>query len=370
MFVKTFKTMVNWEYRCKPDYAECAERVEAFFQGELLDRVPIRFHRHNAEYDVVQQSAAHATLRDRWLDAEFQADDYMRSIARMRFNAETFPVYCPNLGPNVYAAFHGGEMTFGENTSWYEEMIIDYGTDLPKIAFSKDCFYYKKILELMRVAIEKYAAWFPTGYTDLHPGLDCALAWRGSSNLCMDLIMQPDNAQKLFELSSEHFVEVYNEYDAILKANRMPSCAWINLPVDGRLHIPSADFSFMISPDDYEKYGLPILKKEVETMTHNIFHVDGSGVANHIDTILGVPQVHAIQWVQGLGDSYPIMQHLDFIRYVQSKGRGVIVDLAKEDLNAYMECMSPEKTFLWIATQSEEEELDIIERVRRWSKKR
>ena len=40
--------MVNWEYRCKPDFAQCAERVEAFFQGELLDRVPIRFHRNNA----------------------------------------------------------------------------------------------------------------------------------------------------------------------------------------------------------------------------------------------------------------------------------------------------------------------------------
>lgn len=125
----------------------------------------------------------------------------------------------------------------------------------------------------------------------------------------------------------------------------------------------------MISPDDYEKYGLPILKEEVKTMTHNIFHVDGKGVANHIDIILSEPKIQAIQWVQGLGDDYPIMQHLDFIRYVQSKGRGVIVDLDKEDLDSYMECMSPEKTFLWIATENEEQELDIIRRVEKWSRK-
>ena len=360
--------MVNWEYRCKPDFAQCAERVEAFFQGELLDRVPIRFHRHNAEYDIIRKSN-HLTLKDRWMDAEYQADEYMNSIHSFRFNAETFPVYCPNLGPNVYAAFHGGDMEFGEVTSWYHEVIEDYEKDMSKIQFSKDNVYYKKILELTQVAIDKYAEYFPTGYTDLHPGLDCALAWRGSVDLCYDLVLNPDKVEDLLKKASEHFLEVYNEYDSILKTHQMPSCAWINLPVDGRLHIPSADFSFMISPDDYEKYGLPILKEEVKTMTHNIFHVDGKGVANHIDIILSEPKIQAIQWVQGLGDDYPIMQHLDFIRYVQSKGRGVIVDLDKDDLDSYMECMSPEKTFLWIATENEEQELDIIRRVEKWSRK-
>jgi hypothetical protein len=136
------------------------------------------------------------------------------------------------------------------------------------------------------------------------------------------------------------------------------------------MHIPSADFSFMISPDDYIEFGLPILKEEVKTMTHNIFHVDGKGVANHIDAILSVPEVQCIQWVQGMADDYPIMQHLDFIRYVQSRNRGIIVDLAKEDLDAYMEKMSPKNNFLWIATESEEEEFAIMKKVEKWSRKR
>lgn len=48
----------------------------------------------------------------------------------------------------------------------------------------------------------------------------------------------------------------------------------------------------------------------------------------------------------------------------------MIVDLSKEDLNEYMERMSPERTFLWIATENEEEELDIIRRVERWTRER
>ena len=53
-------------------------------------------------------------------------------------------------------------------------------------------------------------------------------------------------------------------------------------------------------------------------MTHNIFHVDGKGVARHLDAILSVPQVHALQWVQGVGDDLPIMQWVPFLK--QSTG--------------------------------------------------
>lgn len=356
------------ELTTKKDYEECVNRIEAWFAGEILDRVPIRFHRHNAEYEVIHQSN-HQTLEDRWMDAEYQVDCFKAEIQGHRFNAETFPMFCPNLGPNVYAAFHGGEMEFGETTSWYHEIIQDYERDLPLLQFSKENKYYKKILELTHVALEKCQGDYLVGYTDLHPGMDCALAWRGVNNLCMDLVMDPENTKKLMDLSTAHFLEVYNEYDTILKEHNMPSGTWMNIPVNGRMHIPSADFSFMISPADYIKWGLPILEQEVKTMTHNVYHVDGKGVANHIDAILSVPEIQCIQWVQGMGDDYPIMQHLDFIRYVQSRKKSIIVDLAKEDLDEYMEVMSPDHTFLWIATNFEEEEYDIMKRVEKWSRK-
>ena len=187
----------------KPDYEACVERIEAWFQGEILDRVPIRFHRHNAEYDLVAK-LKHKTQKDRWFDAEYQVDEFAKSIRGMRFNAETFPIFTPNLGPNVFAAFHGGDMQFEETTSWYHEIIHDYQTDIPKIQFSKQIDYYQKILELTHIALEKHNNRFLVGYTDLHPGLDCALAWRGTNDLCMDLILEPENAQKLFDLSLIH----------------------------------------------------------------------------------------------------------------------------------------------------------------------
>ena len=130
---------MNIQLATKPDFDECCQRIEAWFHQEIIDRVPVRFHRHNAEYDLVMSSSPHASLKDRWMDAEFQAQSFLNSIRGQRFNAETFPVYMPNLGPNFFAAVHGTEMVFAENTSWCEPMVNSMD-DLKNVV--GHCFYF------------------------------------------------------------------------------------------------------------------------------------------------------------------------------------------------------------------------------------
>ena len=101
-------------------------------------------------------------------------------------------------------------------------------------------------------------------------------------------------------------------------------------------------------------------------MTHNVFHVDGKRVARHLDTILSVPEVHAIQWVQGVGDDQPIMQWTPLIQRLQARRVPVIVDLSQAELDDFMAAMRPEGLFLWIAANGEEEQLAIIRRLERW----
>ena len=248
----------------KPDFDVCQKRIEAWFHQEITDRAPIRFHRHNAEYESVIGSSGHATLKDRWMDAEFQARSFLNSIKGQRFNAETFPVYMPNLGPNIFAAVHGAELTFGENTSW-SEPVVDNLDDLKKIRFSKENTYYRQMRKMTEVALQMCEDRFFVGYTDLHPGMDCAAAWRGTENLCTDLILNPDMVRELLRLSTEHLSDMYDEYHQLLSLHGQPSVTWINIPIPGgRMHVPSNDFSFMISPEQFDEFALPVLQREVK----------------------------------------------------------------------------------------------------------
>ncbi|MFI3321488.1 MAG: hypothetical protein R3Y50_03075 [Rikenellaceae bacterium] len=350
----------------KPDYEKCLDRIEAWFKHEIIDRVPIRFHRHNAEYDNMLSNKVYPTLKEKWYDSEFQISSFLKSMKGMRYNGETFPVFMPNVGPDMFAACHGVELTFGEVTSWSEHFIHS-SDDLSKIHFSKNSEYFQKIEEMTKMALEMSNHRFWTGYTDLHPGMDCAAAFRGPEPLCMDMIMEPELVKTLMKKSSEHFLEVYDHFDTMLKAHNQPSVTWMNIPIaNGRMHIPSNDFSSMISPEMFEEFALPTLIEEVKTMTHNVFHVDGLGVANHTDTILSVEGIECVQWVQGMADLYPIMQHIPYIKHVQSLGASIIVDLDKSDLDRFMAEVNPKGIFLWIATENEEEELAILKKLMKW----
>jgi len=227
--------------------------------------------------------------------------------------------------------------------------------------------YFKTMEALTEYALERGEGQFMVGYTDLHPGLDCVAAWRDPQRLCLDLFDNPDGVHQLVELAIADFEQIYDYFDAMLKARQQLSVSWMGIPSFGKMHIPSCDFSSLISPAFFNEFGLPILQREVKSMTHNIFHVDGKGVAKHLDAILSVPEVHALQWVQGVGDDYPIMQWIPFIKDLQARGIPLVIDLAKEDIVAFTDAMTPEGLFLWVATQSEEEEIEILKYIEKWS---
>ncbi len=293
-------------------------------------------------------------------------DNFLKSVEGRTFHGESFPVYFPNLGPDVYAAFYGAPLQFGEVTSWSLPIIKDWEA-MDQLRLDADNEYFRKLEELTRHALERCEGKFMVGYTDLHPGLDCAAAWRDPQQLCLDMVDHPEQVKRLAELAIADFERVYDYFDAILKENGQPSASWMGIPSFGRMHIPSCDFSALISPAFFKEFGLPILRQEVRTMTHTIFHVDGQGVARHLDAILSVPGVHALQWVQGMGDKLPVMQWVPFIKEVQARGVPLIVDLKPAELVAFMAVMDPRGLFLWIGTENEDEEIEILKRVSHWA---
>lgn len=354
------------ELEGKPDFEPAMKRVYAWYEQEIIDRAPVRFMAHNAAFNVASESnLSKEELKARWFDEEYQVEKFIKSIEGKIFYGETFPVFDPNLGPDVYAAFYGAELEYGEVTSWSEPIVHNW-EDMGKLKLDMNNEYFKKLEDLTRCALEQCAGKFMVGYTDLHPGEDCAMAWRGPQQFCMDLYDCPEEAKKLIEIASAGFLTIFDHFDAVLKAENQLSVCWLGIPSFGKMHVPSCDFSAMISTEFFVEFSLSVLQREVKPMTHNIYHVDGWGVANHIDHILSVPEINAIQWVQEPGKDQPIMQWVPLIKKIQVAGKSVIVDLQKHELEPFMEAMNPRGIFLWIGTESEEEEKDIIKRLEQW----
>ena len=201
---------------------------------------------------------------------------------------------------------------------------------------------------------------------DLHPGIDWLAALRGSQQLCLDLFDNPDEVQTALAAGVPDFLRFYAHFDRMLKAQRQLSVAWMGIPSFGAMHIPSCDFATMISPAQFRKFVFPILWAECAAMTHNVFHVDGKGVARHLDAILELPNVQAIQWVQGVGNDKPILQWIPLIQRIQAAGKSVVVDLEPAELEPLIDALRPEGLYLCLPAVDEDEELALLARIMRW----
>ena len=353
------------ELESKPDFVASMKRIYAWYDGEILDRAPVRFSAHNEAYGVIDENKRWKTLKDRWFDTEYQVESFIKRVENNVFQGETFPIFFPNIGPNFFGASLGGELEFGEVTSWMEA-CVEGEEDLDKIYFRPESEYYKKILELMDYALERCEHRFMVAYTDMHPSLDCACAFRGTGEICMDMYDEAEFVDRLVKKCFDPFLPMMDVFHKRLESEGQLYSTWMEIPFYDTMHIPSCDLGAMISPEFFNRFALPYIKEEVKHFRYNIFHLDGKGVAKHVDELLKLPQIGAIQWVQGVGNDRPIMQWIDFIKKIQAAGKSLVIDLMTDELEPFLDCMSPKGIYLCVPEKDPENQKKIIDRLLRW----
>lgn len=353
----------------KPNYDEAMKRVEAWFDHEVIDRAPVRFSKHNVQYegDNALDTSRWPSLRDRWFDSEYQIDSFLESISDTTFRAETFPVYWPNLGPDIYCAFFGSELEYGDITSWSIPLVKDVEdtAQIEAVQFDQNNPCLKKTEELTRLSLQKCEGKALTGVTCWCPGIDSVAGWLGPENLCMALLTNPDEVKLLAQRTIPPFQPLAEHFYSMLFEKGLPSVGWMEIPHAGTCHIAQTDFANMISPDQFREFCQPYLRQEIEHMDRIIFHMDGKGVANHVDELITEPKIDAIQWVQGVGDDEPIMQWMPLIKKIQAGGKSLVIDLKQDELEPFISEISPKGIFLCIPAEDNVQE-DILQRLLRW----
>ena len=241
------------------------KRIYAWYEQAIIDRPPVRFTRHNAEFEDADNiwKPEWRELKDKWFDEEYQLEKFMTQVRGKRYQGETFPVFWPNLGPVVSAAFYDCPIEFGDVTSWSLPLLKDY--DQP-LTFDWNNPYLKKLESLTRIGLEHCKGKFLVGYSDLHGGMDVLAALRGTEPLLWDLVDNPDAFTPVLDQITADFLRVYDYFDDMLKAAGQPSVTWMGVPSFGKMHIPSCDFAFMISSKQFVRYQLDLNRREMAHM--------------------------------------------------------------------------------------------------------
>jgi hypothetical protein len=122
----------------------------------------------------------------------------------------------------------------------------------------------------------------------------------------------------------------------------------------------------MISKAMFDDMFLPGLRNECAHTRASIYHLDGPGALHHLDSLLGIPELNAIQWVYGAGKG-PATRWLDVYRKCQAAGKSIQLGVSLDELEIVIGNLKPEGVWLGVdGIRGREEAETVITRVSRW----
>ena len=357
-------------FELKPDFEEVLNRYEAWWDCQILDRplTSMSFGKPEPQRVPWPKPKQYESHRERWLDTERIVENAVAGLSNTVFYADALPTTFPNLGPEIFSAFYGCPLVFGASTSWSEPILEDWGSaSVARLQLDTDGFYYRKLIEMTDALIEAGKGKFIVGYTDFHPGGDGIAAFRDPQQLCFDMIEYPEEVKALCERITDDFLKVYDFFHEKLQAAGMFSTTWLGATCRGKYHVPSNDFSCMISDDMFEDVFIPGLIRECQHMDRCIYHLDGPQALRFLDRLLAIPEIHAIQWVPGAGQDH-WMQWTEVYQRIQAAGKAFCVGVHVSELDKFFEALRPEGTWLTVGGIGDQDSADaVLKAIASWS---
>lgn len=345
----------------KKDFEKAVERIEAWWEREIIDRVCIQVEVPPQEEELTPP----ADLRERWTDVDYVITSAERKMSSTFWGGEALPVFYPNLGPDVFAAYLDCDLQFGETTSWSVPLITDWENP-PPLRLDHDNRWWRLTQELTAQGIEAGQGKFIIGLTDLHGGGDALAALRDPQVLCQDLIDHPDRVKEAMVSLENIWFDVYEGLYGMIEPRMGGSTTWLRVWSSGRYYPVSCDFICMISKEMFEEFFLGEIIAEINWLDRSLFHLDGPGAVHHLDTLLAIPNLDGIQWVPGAGRD-EMLQWLPLLKRIQEAGKCLHLSLKAEEIKALMAELSPKGLMLATTAGSIVEAESLLKEAERWT---
>lgn len=238
---------------------------------------------------------------DQYRNAERMVARYRHFCEQHEFMAESFPNLNIDFGPGSLAAYLGCDVGFSEHTVWTTPVWEDEELeDVPFIKFDPDNKWFQEHLQLAVDCARLSKGDFLVDMPDLMEGMDALAQLRGSTNLLMDFLEDPDTVNERLQELNDLYYDYYNRFHEAIQAEDGSNAYTVfQIWGPGKTVKVQCDISAMTSTAIVEEFAVPYLKKQTEQADCVLFHLDGKQCIRHLDAILSVEGIDALQWTSG-----------------------------------------------------------------------
>ena len=343
----------------KPDFPLTAKRFEAWWAHDCIDRpLFLAIANTNPSRPMLKRLDL-LDKPDVWF-AEKLID-----LKQKHWVGDTLPNIRVDFGPVMLSGLLGGRTDFTSDTTWTSAFINDDWSNAPSWQIDQSHPFWRQLTTLAQKVARHCAGKYVLCTPDLGGSGDVLMNLRGPDNLCMDTYENPERIRAA--LDAIYFAwrkALHHLYSIAMNANA-PIFHWLGVWSDVPHMIPACDFNYLIGPREFESLFLPDIERQAKTVGRAVFHLDGPGAARHIDSLLEVDAIDAIQFTPGAGDP-SILRWIPMFQKIQARGRSVLAVCPSGEIDALCDAVKPEGLCIMLADAPTPADLDaLFERFRK-----
>ena len=306
-------------------------------------------------------------LETAWIGPEHRAAMAEALAAAATFLADCVPKGPIHVGAGDLAAMLGCEWEFGESTVWFHPCLDDAAvrSDQP-IVFDEANSAYQAIRHMLEAALRRADGRYLIGIPDLVEHFDILAAMRGTQTLLMDLFDDPAWVhRRLTELNDAYFA-VYDRLYELLRDDEgaVAFCAF-NLWGPGRTAKVQCDACSMLGPDAFREFVQPYLDDQCRRLDYAMYHLDGKECLQHVNALLEIEPLRAIQWTPGATAGGRRGGHPDWhplYRRILDAGKSVQIHCGPDDVIPLLDKFGPAGLYFMTGTNDRDAAERLIEK--------
>ena len=313
-----------------------------------------------AVHENVSSPVKPVAIEERYCDAAFRAAENHFRLSCSIFPLDVLPTATTDLGPGSLAMFFGSRPGFAEDTVWFHPCIEKElePEKLPPLRFDENNPWWKISENVIRACVARARGKYIVGCPDLIENMDVLSSLRGAQTLCLDMVERPEWVeQKIAEINEVWFAAYQRIYDLIKLADGSSAFGAFYIWGPGKVAKLQCDASAMFSPRMYKRFVVPALTTQCAWLDHSLYHLDGTQAMVHLDSLLAIEALDAIEWTPQAGiETGGHKRWHELYRRILAAGKSVqVVNVELHEIQPLLDAIGPKGVYMLIQFKDERE---------------
>lgn len=301
-------------------------------------------------------------IGDYWFNVDRVLRRAMSQIDTREYYGAALPYHWPDWGAATFAGMLGAPMQAVDTRTFWAAPSCPTLEAVLAVEPDGQGRFARTVWEVTRRSVamspdHHFVASYPiVGIADTLASL------YGTVPLLLAMAEQPEAVHAAMEHLTRLWLREFERVETLIETAGNPgNMNWMGIWAPGRTCATQEDYSCMISDEMFQEFCLPPLIQLIDSLDYAMYHLDGPDAISHVDTLLSVRNLRAIQWIPGAGNE-DMSRWYELLRHILSHGKSVQVHAKVEQIDALVSEVGPKGLMITNRNVTSEQAEELLSR--------